>query len=303
MRVIFAYFAVVAIWTTTPLAISWSGEADWFFGVASRLSLSAIVILPLVLWFTDQSFSFRLPALKVYGAAAIGLLGGMTPIYWAAQTMPSGWIALIWGLTPIMTGVLVHFMLAGHQLTRNKVVGIFVSLGGLIVLFAPNIETHQANLQIAGLLVAIGGAFFHSLSTVLVKKTNHDIPPIHVVTGALWVTTIAYLIFNPSFLFNWPALSVKSSFAIGYLVVIGSVVGFVLYYYVLKHMDALRLGMIPMITPVFALLLGYFVNNEQLNLTIWLGAGLVIFGLLLFELNTIQRHRKQQQLLDTLEDQ
>jgi drug/metabolite transporter (DMT)-like permease len=291
MRVILAYIAVISIWTTTPLAISWSGEADWFFGVASRLSLSALLILPLVFWFSGSRFSLRWEAIKVYAAASVGLLGGMTPIYWAAQTMPSGWIALIWGLTPIITGVLIHFMLKGQRLTLNKVLGIGVSLIGLIMVFAPNLDPDVIKLQLAGLLVAMMGAFFHSLSTVLVKQTNHSIPALHVVTGALWITSLVFVLLKPDFLFNWPELSLKSTISIGYLVIIGSVIGFVLYYYVLKHMDAIRLGMIPMITPVFALLLGYFANNEQLSLSIWIGTGLVIAGLVLFDLKTLLRHR------------
>lgn len=226
MRVLLAYLMVIAIWTTTPLAISWSGEADWFFGVAARIGLSAVVILPLVFWFTDRRFSFAWSAIKVYASAAVGLLGGMTLIYWSAQTMPSGWIALIWGLNPIITGLLVHTMLIGHRLTPNKLIGIMVSLAGLILVFAPNLDAQQANIQLTGLLVAVLAAFFHSLSTVLVKKTNHDIPAIHVVAGALWITTVAYLIFNPSVLLNWPTLSLKSSLSIGYLVIIGSVLGF-----------------------------------------------------------------------------
>ncbi|MFA6700073.1 MAG: DMT family transporter [Thiomicrospira sp.] len=297
MRVILAYFLVIAIWTTTPLAIQWSGEADWFFGVASRLGLSAMLILPLVIFFTDRRFSFSWSNVKVYAAAAIGLLGGMTPIYWSAQTMPSGWIALIWGMTPIVTGFLVFLLLANQAITPNKWLGMLVSLVGLGIVFLPNLDPEVAKLQIIGLSLALVGVFFHSLSTVLVKKTNHDLPPIHVVTGALWITSIVFVIFKPSLLFDWPPMSEKNLWSIAYLVTIGSVVGFVLYYYVLKHMDAIRLGMIPMITPVFALILGYSINAEQLNLTIWLGTGLVVVGLILFELNTLQRHRKQKQWL------
>lgn len=299
MRVILAYFSVIVIWTTTPLAIQWSGEADWFFGVASRLGLSALLILPLVIWFTDRRFSFAWADLKVYMAAAIGLLGGMTPIYWSAQTMPSGWIALIWGMTPIVTGFLVFFLLANQVITLNKWLGMVVSLLGLGLVFLPNLDPEVARLQIMGLSLALVGVFFHSLSTVLVKKTNHDLPPIHVVTGALWITSLVFVLVKPSVLLDWPPMTDKNVFSIAYLIVIGSVIGFVLYYYVLKHMDAIRLGMIPMITPIFALILGYSINDEQLNLTIWLGTGLVVVGLILFELNTLQRHRKLKRLLET----
>ena len=301
MRVIIAYLAVIAIWTTTPLAIQWSGQIDWFFGVAARLGLSALFILPLVFWFTSKPFSFSWSAIKVYAAAALGLLGGMTPVYWAAQTMPSGWIALIWGMIPIATGILIYFLLGQERLTLNKWFGILLSFAGLVVLFAPNLDAEQASLQLTGLLVTLVGVFFHALSTVLVKKSNHDLPPIHVVTGALWITSIVFFIVQPSVYLDWPTVDSKTGLTIAYLVVIGSVVGFALYYYVLKHMDALRLGMIPMITPVFALLLGYFVNDETLNLTIWLGAGLVVLGLVFFELNQYYRYRKQKKLLQKLD--
>lgn len=48
MAIIVAYMMVILIWTTTPLAIVWSGESDWFFGVAARTLLGALIILPLL---------------------------------------------------------------------------------------------------------------------------------------------------------------------------------------------------------------------------------------------------------------
>lgn len=296
MRVLSAYFMVILIWTTTPLAIQWSGQADWFFGVAARLTLSALLILPLLLVFNRQPFSFAWTDIKVYAAASLGLLGGMTPVYWAAQTMPSGWIALIWGLMPIVTGLMIYYLMAGQRIQLNQWLGILLSLIGLVIVFVPNLDPEFGSLQLLGLGVTLIGVFFHSLSTVLVKKSNHDLPPLHVITGALWITCLVYLIINPSFLIDWPPLSLQSGLAIGYLALIGSVLGFSLYYYVLKHMDALRLGMIPMITPVFALILGYGVNEEIINWSIALGAGLIIAGLLLFELNHLYRHAKLRRL-------
>lgn len=286
-----AYLVVILIWTTTPLAIQWSGEADWFFGVAARLSLSAVIILPLIFFFKQGRFDLSFSALKVYAFAAIGLLGGMTPVYWAAQTMPSGWIALIWGMNPIVTGVLIYFILQTERLSLIKWLGIGLSLTGLVVLFAPNLDSLSSQeLLLQGLVVALIGVFFHSLSTVLVKKTAHNLPPLHLVTGALWITSLIFLIINPKLLMDWPELSNRTSWAIGYLVIVGSVVGFALYYYVLKHLDALRLGMIPMITPIFAVTLGVLANNEQLSLAVVIGGFLILAGLLLFELDRFYRY-------------
>lgn len=293
MRVFLAYLVVIAVWSTTPLAIQWSGDTDWFFGVAARLGISAVLILPIILLFSKQKFDFSFSALKVYFYAALALLGGMTPVYWVAQTMPSGWIALVWGMIPIVTGIMIYFLLGDEKLTWNKWVGVAFGFGGLVALFAPNLDPNQIWLQLAGLGLLLVGITFHSFSTVMVKKTRHNLPPLHVVAGSLWITSLGYLLVNPSVYLSWPELSLREELSIGYLVIIGTLTGFVLYFYVLKHMDAFRLGMIPMITPVFAILLGWLVNNEELNLSIWLGAGLVTLGLLMFELQMFKKAFKK----------
>lgn len=283
MNVLLAYLAVVAIWATTPLAIQWSGQVDWFVGVAGRILISATLIIPILIWWTRQPFSLQWRDIKIYLSASLGMLGGMTPMYYAAQTMPSGWISLIFGLTPIVTGVMAFLILKNLQLTFSKYLGIVVSFSGLAVILGPNLDwTHGQNLLI-GIGLAVIAVTFHSLSTVLVKKYNHGLPNTHIVAGAVWITSTVYLLVHPQFLTQLPTLPPKALNAIVYLGVFGSLVGFILYYYVLKRLDAIRLGLITLITPVMALLLGHFLNDEPLNSQIWLGAGLVILGLISFE--------------------
>ena len=57
------------------------------------------------------------------------------------------------------------------------------------------------------------------------------------------------------------------------------VIGFTLYYYVIKHMDASKVSLITLVTPVIALLLGHWLNGEVIGLRLWLGTGLILFGL------------------------
>lgn len=283
MNVALAYFAVVLIWATTPLAIQWSGHDSWFVGVAGRILISAILIIPILIWMTRVRFSFHWRDIKIYLAATLGMLGGMTPMYYAAQTMPSGWISLIFGLTPILTGVFAFVLLKNLQLTLSKYIGILVSFAGLSIIFIPKLNFAPDQQLLLGMSLAVLGASCHSLSTVLVKKLNHGLPNTHIVAAAVWLSSLIYLLVHPQYLYQLPQLSEKSFWAITYLGVFGSLVGFILYYYVLKRIDAIRLGLITLITPIMALFLGYFLNNEPLNSRILTGAGLVIFGLILFE--------------------
>lgn len=285
MAIIAAYILVVLIWTTTPLAIVWSGQTDWFFGVAARTALGALLILPFLGWYHAKQAKFRFDkeAVKIYGIASMPILGGMTLMYWAGQYLPSGWIAILFALTPVMTGLLAHFLLPNSPLTPRKFLAIAISLFGLWILFAPNLKSHLATLQLLAIGVALVSVFFHSLGSVLIKRCGTSLPALHVAIGALWFSVLGHLLISPTALLDWPVLSARESYAILYAASVGSVIGFLMYFYLLRHVEAMKVALIPVITPVFALLIGHYLNNEVLSLTVWLGTAFVVLGLVLFE--------------------
>ena len=75
----------------------------------------------------------------------------------------------------------------------------------------------------------------------------------------------------------------RAAAAIVYLGLFGSVVGFVLYYYMIKHMEAAQVALIPLVTPVLALLLGHALNAEPIPLNVWLGTASIMLGLSLHQ--------------------
>lgn len=283
MKIALAYVGIVMIWATTPLAVKWSGESDWLFGVAARTLLGALLIVPFAWWLSKQRFDWRWPAVKVYLAASIPILGGMTAMYWAAQYLPSGWIGILFGVTPVMTGIMAHYCLPNSRLTLRKSLGVLISLAGLVVIFAPNLREQHAQMQLAAIAMALLSVAFHSYGTVLVKRINPGISTLHLVAAALWITVIGHLFMAPMTLLQWPALQLHQMLAIVYAASVGSVLGFLLYFYLLKQVDAIKVALIPVITPFFALLIGHWFNGEVLNATVWLGAVMVVLGLVTFE--------------------
>ena len=61
----------------------------------------------------------------------------------------------------------------------------------------------------------------------------------------------------------------------------GSVVGFIAFYYALKHVTASAIALLTLVTPVLALALGYWFNHEPLSAEIITGAVFIILGLAL----------------------
>ena len=282
MSVPAAYIGIILIWSTTPLAIQWSGtEVGYLFGITSRMILGVIVGL-----LTAMLFSIRLPwhaaARRTYLAAGLGLFFAMTAVYWSSQFIPSGWISVLFGLAPIVTGVMATLWLSEKALSVSRIIGMLLGLAGLaIMLLGSQALGPGAAYGIAGMLFSVTA---YSASAVAIKRIAADVPALATTIGGLVVTVpllIAVYVISGEPL---PAMvPTRTLLAIVYLGVIGSVLGFAMYYYVLKHVDTTRVALITVITPVIALLLGHLLNGEALQTEALVGTAAILSGLLLFE--------------------
>jgi drug/metabolite transporter (DMT)-like permease len=80
---------------------------------------------------------------------------------------------------------------------------------------------------------------------------------------------------NP-FRFHWTMMAVVS---LAYLVVVGSVIAFALYYWLVRHMEVTKTMLIALVTPVVAVVLGMMVLHERLNWRLFAGGGCIICGI------------------------
>lgn len=282
MSVPAAYLGIILIWSTTPLAIQWSSEgAGFLFGVTARMGLGAALCLLLLL-------ALRVPlpwhreARRAYAAASLGVYGAMMLTYWGAQFIPSGLISVLYGLSPLLTGWLAARWLGEYSLSPAKMAGLLLGLAGLMFIFAAG----QALAPIAwqGIAAVLGAVLLHSISLVLVKRTGGELHPVAMNSGALLLSSALYLLTWGVFGAGWPVqVPQRAWWAIGYLGLFGTVLGFVLYFYVLKRLPAGVIALITLVTPVLALLIGRGLNGETVDLRVWLGTGCILAGLVLYQ--------------------
>jgi len=288
MPVSLAYFGVVLIWSTTPLAIVWSTQASGFiFGLSSRMLLGTL--LAIIFSFALKSkIVWHRQAILAYIYGGLGIYGGMMSVYWAAQYIPSGWVSLLFGLTPIFSAIMASWWLEGELMTRYRLMGMLLGLVGLAFIFSSSLDLQLlATLGIGGVLVS---GMIHSASAVWVKRTDANISAIAMTAGSLLFVSPLFLI---TWLLSdtppWQTLEILQqtplhiSLSILYLSLFGSVFGFTMYYYVLKHVEATRVALISLLTPITSLILGHFINHESINLPIYIGAAFIISGLAVFE--------------------
>jgi drug/metabolite transporter (DMT)-like permease len=281
MSVQAAYLGIVLIWATTPLAIKWSGEEGGFLlGVTLRMAIGYMVCM-LLLWLLRIDFPWHRQARRSYLAAGLGVFGAMLSVYWGAQHIPSGLVSVLFGLSPILIGVFATWWLGEQRITAGKLGGIVLAVSGLAMIFLPRESLGQIAPQ--GILAVLLSVTFHSLSAVWVKRIGGELHPMSINCGALSIAVPLYLLVWLVFDGSLPQMSERALGAILYLSLFGTVLGFNLYFYVMKRVSASALSLVTLITPVLALGLGSLLNDETISPQAWLGVGAILLGLVSFQ--------------------
>lgn len=281
MRLLLAYLGVVLIWTTTPLGIKWSAVgASYVFAVTARMTigLGCLLIMMLV---SRTRLRLDRRALASYAAVSVQLYISMLLTYWGARFIPSGWLSVIYGLSPFMTAFMAAAFLKERSLGVGKVFSYLIGVTGLAVMFSSAIEMNLDAVK--GMITLLAATFLHAASAVWVKRIGAALPALTQTTGGL-------LLSLPLYFMTWQwldngelplSLPEQTQWAILYLGTIATPIGFVLYYYVLTRLPATNVAMINLLTPVLSLLLGYFANQEPLTVKVAAGTGMIMLALAL----------------------
>lgn len=274
------YASLVMIWALTPLAIVWSvAEIPPMWALVLRFSIAAPLIAGLLV-----VLRIKLPldstAIHSYVAGSFNLIVSQTFTYLATAYLSSGMIALLFGFAPIMAG-LIAFMLYRQRLSGVQWLGMLAALGGL---YLNTMAGQEAGFEPVGLVFMFFAILSYTVSIFWVKHVNAKVVPLAQASGSIFVSVIIALTYLP---FIWADLpttlpSAKSLMAISYLVLASSVLGMFCYFNLMQRVSATTLSLATVITPVLAISFGILLNNEPFRISMVIGTGLVIGGLLLY---------------------
>jgi drug/metabolite transporter (DMT)-like permease len=132
-----------------------------------------------------------------------------------------------------------------------------------------------------GMSAVIFSVFLQALALVLIKKHGEPVSPLSMnfvgmaMGGVLLVLLSAVAEGGRTVTWTTPAV-----LSLLYLTLVGSVVTFVAYYWLLKKIDAVYVSLSSFINPIVAVVLGAVILGERMPPTVFTGAGLVMLGLL-----------------------
>ncbi|WP_442488470.1 DMT family transporter [Halomonas litopenaei] len=274
-----AYLIVVLVWASTPLAIKWSAEAGAPIGsVMLRMGL-ALVAGGLILLVLRRGVRLDRRALVSYAAAVPGVFGAMALSYHASQFLPSGLLSVMFGMAPLISGFILQALPGSTRLRRWHWIGCGLGVAGLAVVFADSL-TLGGGAQVLALTMMLSAVTLFSASGIAVQRVAAGLDPLQQTVGALAGSM-------PCFLVLWLAsgeplmipLSPRGLWAVLYLALFGSLIGFLCYYLILSRLHAASVALVTLITPVLALTLGMLLNQETPSPSMLLGALLILVAL------------------------
>lgn len=210
------------------------------------------------------------------GVLAFGLNYGL--LFWGEQHISSGLAALLQATIPVFGMLLAHPYLPGERLNARRLSGALLGVVGVGVIFSHQLGA-EGSMALWGSAAVVAGAGFVAWANVLVKAKGTQLDAAvlsagQMACGFLALATAALVLEGSPTRLRWTPLAVG---CILYLTLVGSVAAFLLFYWLVRHVDVTKTMLIALVTPLAAVLLGVVVLKEELS---WrtLAGGLVIMS-------------------------
>jgi drug/metabolite transporter (DMT)-like permease len=276
-----ALAAVCIIWGTTYLAIRIVVEdfPPFLFSGARQIIAGALLLL-FMFTFGKQ----KLPSRKILAKQALGGFLMMTLgnglVAWAEVHIPSGIAAILCSLMPIWVIVINLSVDKNEKPTLPIIVGVALGLLGIILIFGQNLGDLSNAHYLTGIFMILLATLGWASGSVWIKKQNVDTNPfvnagLQMLFGGVFMLPISLAVDDLSNLY-W---STNAFYAALYLVVFGSIIAYTCYSYAIRKLPMTIVSMYAYINPLVAVVLGWLVLDEVLNVRIVLAMCITVAGI------------------------
>jgi len=292
-KTVLAFAIIYFVWGSTFLAIRVGvREVPPLLLASMRFSVAGVVLFAWMrLTGTPSPTRREWMAASLLAVCIFVLDYGL--LFWAEQRVPSGIAAVMLATIPVFMTLSEILFLRTQQLTFRLGLALLVGIGGVSVLVSHSLSLGEVPIDPAGAVALLIAALSWSIASALTRKL--PLPASKVMSsgaqmlagGILLAVTAAF--FGEFRGFHIQAVSRGAWFALIYLIVAGSIVGFTAYVWLIHHESPTKVGTYAYVNPVVAVIVGYFLGGETVGPRTLLGTLLVLVSVVVI---TTTRARK-----------
>ncbi|HEY1764233.1 MAG TPA: EamA family transporter [Opitutaceae bacterium] len=279
--VLLGFAAIYLIWGSTYLGIRVAvGTMPPYLMAGMRFTIAGVLLFGF-LKLRGAPWPNRAQWKDQAIAGILMLLGGNADVTWAEQTTPSGLTTLILAASPFLVVIMDWARPNGSRPRLLVVIGMAVGIGGVALLLAPgSIPAGYRPPALSVCMLCFSSICWWS-GSLYSKHSTSGTPLIlasamQMLCGSAAMLLVALALGQVRHL-NVDAISRESWIAFTYLVIAGSLIAFPVYVWLLKHSSPAKVSTYAYVNPVIAVILGWAILNEPLNMRI-ITAAVIILG-------------------------
>ena len=200
---------------------------------------------------------------------------------WGVKYISSGLGAIIGAIFPLWIVLITVFR--GEKMARLSILGLVVSFGGICVIFYDHLADFLKPDFRFGIFISLIATFTWAFGTLYTRKKAASFNPYFSLGLQMLISSFITLaiVGATGTGVNMSSIPINSWWAIGYLVIIGSVLTFIAYIYMIQRLPAEISSIYAYMNPIVAILLGTIIYGEPFTMAIAIGGAITLFGLYL----------------------
>lgn len=279
-KTLLAFAIIYFVWGSTFLAIRVGvREVPPLILAAMRFFVAGVVLYIWMIARGERSPSGR----EWRSACLLGIVIFVMDyglLFWAEQRVPSGVAAVMLATIPVFMALSEIIFLRTQTLTIRLVLALLIGIGGVAVLMSRSLNLGGAPIDKMGAVALIFASISWSVASALTRKLTLPASKVmssgaQMLAGGVFLTITAAALgefrnFHPG------SVSREVWFALLYLIVAGSIIGFTAYVWLIHHESPTKVGTYAYVNPIVAVLVGYFFGGEALGMRTILGSLFVL---------------------------
>ena len=286
-----AFISLALIWGGSFLAIKLAVQDMGPTALLLFRSISGFVALALII------IALRKPLFgpgwrgRLFGFGIMAVTNAVIPwvsIGWGEERISSGLASILNSTTTLWTAVLIYWVMPTERPTVVNYVGVVIGFAGVIVLVYPDLAEHGLSGNVLGALAVLVASLSYAINAMYQRRKMRDVSVFEISLGQLAASVVfAIPIAAPSLPYiHLHVLSLAAVIALG---AVGTGVAYLLYYYVMNTLGAVRAAGVTYVVPVTAVFWGALLLHETVSVTIVAGMIVILAGILLVNLRRMPR--------------